>query len=220
MFSREKYRKDNRQKCLNATKRWRENNKEYIKEYMKKWREDNIEHILEYNKANEERIKECSRQHRIKNKEKIKKWYESYYFKHKDEIIKRHNKWSAKKYKTDLRFNLNCKMRTRVRESVNGSKNGRRWESLVGYTCNALIEHLKKTMPKGYYWKDYMDATLEIDHIIPISAHNYTKSTHVGFKRCWALKNLRLLPARENKIKGSKLSKPFQPTLKLGGCYA
>ena len=44
---------------------------------------------------------------------------------------------------------------------------------------------------------------------------NFTKPEHPDFERCWALKNLRLLTAKENNIKRAKLAKPFQPALKI-----
>lgn len=33
------------------------------------------------------------------------------------------------------------------------------------------------------------------------------------FKRCWALRNLQLLPAKDNLRKNAKIGKPFQPSL-------
>lgn len=33
----------------------------------------------------------------------------------------------------------------------------------------------------------------------------------------WALKNLQLLPAKENMTKNAKLEKPFQPSFAFGG---
>ncbi|GAI61384.1 unnamed protein product, partial [marine sediment metagenome] len=38
---------------------------------------------------------------------------------------------------------------------------------------------------------------------------------HIDFKRCWALENLRLLPAKENMVKHNKLDRPFQPALRI-----
>ena len=95
------------------------------------------------------------------------------------------------------------------------AKSGKHWEDIVGYTVEDLEKRLRKTMPKEYTWKDFKNGELHIDHIIPISAFNYTKSEHIDFKRCWALKNLRLLPAKENLIKHNKLIKSFQPSLKI-----
>jgi len=119
------------------------------------------------------------------------------------------------KQKTDLKYNLNRRMKSAIAISLKGNKAGRCWETLVGYTLSDLIKRLKKTIPKGYNWKDYLEGKLHIDHRIPVSVYNYSKPEHIDFRRCWALFNLRLLPARENMIKGNKLDKPFQPALKI-----
>jgi len=122
-----------------------------------------------------------------------------------------------KKYKTDLKHQLSHKIKVAIYISLKrGSKKGRHWEDLVGYTCNRLKKYLEKTMPKNYTWQDYMEGYLHIDHIIPISVFNFIKSEHPDFKRCWALDNLQLLPARDNHKKINKLKKPFQPALRLG----
>lgn len=106
---------------------------------------------------------------------------------------------------------MGCLMWQHLRDE----KNGRHWGSLIGYTIHKLTKHLQRTMPKGYSWQDYLRGRLHIDHIIPISAFNFTKSEHPDFRRCWALGNLRLLPAKENMIKHNKLDKPFQLALEL-----
>jgi len=106
-------------------------------------------------------------------------------------------------------------MSTAINLSLKGNKKGRHWEDLVGYTLKKLKNRLQKTMPEGYTWQDYMDGKLHIDHIIPKSIFNFTKPEHPDFKRCWALENLRLLPAKENQEKSNKLKKPFQSALKL-----
>lgn len=129
--------------------------------------------------------------------------------------LKKIKQWHKNKNKTDLKFNLNHRMRRVINYSLKGNKRGRHWEDLVGYNLIDLIKRLKKTMPSGYIWQDFLQGKLHVDHIIPISAFNFTKPEHVDFKRCWALKNLQLLPARENLIKSNKLSKPFQSALKL-----
>ena len=63
-------------------------------------------------------------------------------------------------------------------------------------------------------WDNY--GKWHIDHIVPISVFNYTKTEHEDFKRCWALGNLRPLWAFDNISKGAKLEKHFQPYLELG----
>jgi len=183
---------------------WCKDNPEYMKKYMKKYRRDNREKILEQNKIwqknNPEYMKEYKKQYHIDNIEKIKD--------HKKE-------YNNNRYKIDLKFNLNRKIGEAIRRSLHNNKNGKCWESLVGYKINDLIEHLNKTIPEDYTWQDYIKGELHIDHIIPISVFNFTKLEHPDFKHCWALNNLQLLPAKENLIKHNKITRPFQPALQL-----
>jgi hypothetical protein len=94
------------------------------------------------------------------------------------------------------------------------SKRRRRWDGMVPYTLQQLRRHLSKTMPPGYTWSDLGGRYgLHIDHIVPISAHRFSSPDDVDFQRCFALRNLRLLPAEQNVRKQAKLLKPFQPSL-------
>jgi 5-methylcytosine-specific restriction endonuclease McrA len=60
-------------------------------------------------------------------------------------------------------------------------------------------------------WKNY-GKEWQIDHIIPISAFNFTSFKHIDFKKCWSLRNLRPLWSQENNSKSNKLDKSFQPS--------
>ncbi len=95
------------------------------------------------------------------------------------------------------------------------SKQGKSWPGLVGYTIDELEARLLETMPDGYCWADYLSGALEIDHIVPASAHNFASPLDIDFRRCWALSNLRLLTKEANYEKRAKLSAPFQPALLL-----
>jgi len=190
------------------------------KEYQKQYREDNLEKIREnkkqWKKNNPDKVREQKRRYCEKNPEKNKE-YNKQWRKENPEMIKKYkaikNKQERNRRRTDLKFNLNRKIVTGVWKSLNGNKNGRSWEDIVGYSCIELIKRLKKTIPEGYMWEDFLKGRLHIDHIIPKKVFNFSRPEHPDFKRCWALKNLRLLPAKENLKKGCKLSKPFQPAL-------
>jgi hypothetical protein len=108
---------------------------------------------------------------------------------------------------------LNHSMKTGIGRSLQGNKNGAKWTGLVDYSITELRVHLEKQFKSGMTWSNYGD--WHIDHIIPISAFNFTKPEHEDFKRCWALSNLQSLWASENCQKNKKLSKPFQPSLLL-----
>ena len=224
---------------------WYIENKERLGKKNKQWYLDHIDKVKEYDKKyyqnGKERINARNHQYYLNNKEKIIKlseiWsknnpdkirkYAKKYRKNNKEIInirikqfchehkKERNEYDRNKYKTNPKYNLNEKISLLVRLSLKGNKNGKHWESLVGYNITDLIKHLKKNIPKSYCWQDYINGKLHLDHIIPISVFNFIKPEHTDFKRCWALSNLRLLPARENLIKNNKLSKPFQPALAI-----
>lgn len=133
--------------------------------------------------------------------------------KEKERLRKLH--YGRDRLRRDDKHNLNGRISNVIRSSLKNNRNGRHWEDLVDYTLDDLIKRLKKTMPKNYAWQDFLEGKLHLDHVIPKNAFNFTKLEHADFKKCWALKNLRLLPARENIKKGSKLSKPFQPALEI-----
>jgi len=92
-----------------------------------------------------------------------------------------------------------------------GSKRGRQWESLVDFTKDELVKHLEKQFHSGMNWDNY--GKWHIDHKVPIAAHNFKTTRHRDFKRCWSLKNLQPMWAKDNVSKGARLTKPFQPSL-------
>jgi len=184
--------------------------KEKQKAYMKQWQKDNPERVAIKNKKwcenNKDKMMAYVKKYQIANSERISIYYKKYNQLHRAE----RNERERNRCKTDLKYNLNCRMSRAIRLSLKGNKNGRGWEKLVGYTLSKLKKHLQKTLPEGHTWEE-----CHIDHIIPISAFNFTKPEHTDFKRCWALNNLRLLPAKENISKSNKLYKPFQPCLQV-----
>lgn len=183
------YGRKNAEKINGRSKQWAKDNPEKRKEYMKQYQELHREELLEY-----------KRQWHINNRDKMR------------EINRKHR---ARKRKTDLKYNLSRKMSNAIWKSLRGNKNNKHWKSFLDYTIDNLIKRLFQTMPKGYCWENYLNGKLHLDHVIPISAFNFTKPEHIDFKRCWALDNLRLLPAKENLKKNKKLTKPFQPTLQI-----
>ena len=210
-----KYREENRERLLEYSKRYRIENKEKESKRIKKYYIENRESMLKYQK-----------QYRIKNRELLNNKNKQYYLDNherllkKDKLYQKNNLekvylYKKNRYKTNLKYNLNRRLSCLIWQTLKDNKNGRHWENLLGYSVNDLIRRLKRTMPKGYNWQDFLEGKLHIDHITPIKVFNFTKAEHIDFQRCWALNNLRLLPAKENLIKGSKLSRPFQPALKI-----
>ena len=208
---------------------YRKLNKEKKAEYNRIYNIVNKEKIAEYNRiydiVNKEKIADRKNIYNIVNKEKIAEYNRIYNIVNKEKIVDRKKIYNAspevrlkinKRRNTIPKINLNCRMSSAISHSLKNGKGGKSWLDLVDYTLCDLIKRLKKTLPKGYTWQDFLKKdVLHIDHIIPKSVYNYTKPEHEDFKRCWALENLQLLPAKENKIKGAKLEKEFQQSLPM-----
>jgi len=160
----------------------------------------------------EEYLKKKRKQHRNyygKNKDRIIAYIREWKRNNSKKVRETNNQYQNKKYKIDLRFNLNSKMSALIWHSLKGNKAGRTWKSMVDYTLEDLKNHLKKTMPKNYTWQDYMQGKLHIDHRIPTRAFVFKYPEDEEFKQCWALENLRLLSARENIMKNSNITDPI-----------
>lgn len=212
---RKKYQQKNKEKLLAYSGKYREGHKSESSDYQKEWyknnREKRLGQLKEYNRQHKNKILEYRKQWYDDNREKRLEQNKRYNKLHRNEI----NARLRERRETDLKYKLNKNISRVINFSLRDNKKGRHWENLMGYNYNDLIKRLKKTMPEGYTWQDYLRGELEIDHIIPKSIFNFTNSEQINFKRCWALSNLRLLPKKENRIKHNKLIKPFQPSLAI-----
>ena len=118
--------------------------------------------------------------------------------------------------KTDLSFALKNRIRILMYHSLRSTKNGHKWQELVGYSIKDLRHHLEKQFTEGMTWERFLNGEIHIDHKIPVSIFNFTNPEHLDFQRCWALKNLQPMWAKENISKSNKLQKSFQPALAIG----
>ncbi len=98
---------------------------------------------------------------------------------------------------------LNHNMSCTIQAVLNGAKNRRHWETLVGYTLNDLMDHLAEQFTEGMTWGNY--GRWHVDHIIPKSFFEFNDTKDEGFQQCWALSNLQPLWASENCSKGAKI---------------
>lgn len=213
--------KANRKKILARSKAYNKANKDKIKVRSKTCRKA-------YRKANKEKLKACAKAYSKANKEKLRLRKKAYYEANKDkrkdhvEVYRKANKdkinaylriYEKEKRRTNPKFRLNNGISGAIRLSLKGNKNGRHWESLVGYTLDDLKKHLEKLFTVGMLWENYGLKGWTIDHKIPISVFNFTKPEHEDFKKCWALKNLQPMWHEDNLKKHSNLDKHFQPSL-------
>jgi len=193
------YRKKNHEKALTRNRKWRKNNPDKVREFGRRSYRKNIE-----------KIKQNRLENRIEIRIKHKQWRDAN--PEKQKIIMQN---AHRKIYENEKGKISHRIKKAIRESLKGNKHGRHWEDLVGYSMGDLIKHLKRKIPKGYYWNDYILGKLHLDHKIPISVFNFSKPEHIDFKKCWALSNLQLLSVNDNLEKGSKIEGYFQPSLKL-----
>jgi len=215
----DQYRKNNPEKVWKWQRQWRKNNPERARELSSRWVKNNPEKRKQstklYYENNRDKHKQSMKLWYKKNSEKAKEIRKRWRENNPEKIRKTRREWERNMRRINLKYNLSRKICDAIYRSLKRGTKDNHWEILAGYTLTKLIKHLKKTMPENYSWNDYLDGKLHIDHIIPISAFNFDKPEHTDFKRCWALSNLQLLPAKENLIKHNKLEKPFQPSLKF-----
>jgi len=112
---------------------------------------------------------------------------------------------SRARYATDPAYALTLRARAQSVKAFRGAGNVVGFFRHMPYTQEEFVRHLLSTLPVGYTEADACDGNkLHIDHIRPISSFNLTGDVDDEFKACWALENLRLLPARDNMVKGAK----------------
>ncbi|KAF0136970.1 MAG: hypothetical protein FD152_776 [Xanthobacteraceae bacterium] len=186
----------NTERVLARTKRLREENPERKKANSRAWYERNRERRYARSKAwrqaNPERSREYGQRHHKKNPGAAR------------ERNRKRSSTPAGK--------LERAIRARVWKGlISGGKVDKTFRAL-GYTPQDLREHLEKQFSPGMTWDNYGHRGWHVDHIIPLSAFNYEKTTDIDFKRAWALKNLRPLWADENLRKSNRLEKEFQPS--------
>ena len=175
----------------------------------------------EYYSKNPTKAIEYSREYHNQHKEERKGYQQNYYLIQKQAgIEKNYNVEKKKQYQTDNRkhisriqakrrnsdprYRIQSAFSTRIREVLRGSKMGKHWEDLVGYTTEQLILHIEQQFDSFMNWGNYGEYW-HIDHIVPVSHFNFTSEEDIEFQKCWSLNNLQPLEAGENRRKHNKL---------------
>jgi len=197
-----------------------EEKRKYMREYMRVWYA-----ALSKEKRNEINAKRriYSKKYRAEDPQKKKAFSARWYKNNKEKARATGVKWrkaNPEKRKAAYHRRLQnpqirlCRAMSRgIWNSLKLGKAGQHWENFVDYTIDDLIKHLEQLFQPDMTLENY--GTWHVDHKIPQKVFNFTKPTHEDFKRCWALSNLQPLWAAENRSKGDRLDKPFQPSLAL-----
>jgi len=174
----------------------------------------------EWKAGNQERVRakgrEKSAKQRRESPERCREYQRASYARRRsvdpEQFRVRGRKAMAKKRSTP-NGKLENSVRSAIGRVLKSRKGGRRWESLVGYTIDALRKHLETHFLSGMTWENYGE--WHVDHIVPVSAFNFECPEDLDFIRCWALSNLQPLWASDNLRKNNKLKMQFQPSLAI-----
>ena len=131
-----------------------------------------------------------------------------YYIENKVAIKKNTSKYRKFKNKTDGKFRLNIRLRSRIVSALKKNKKKDKTINLIGCTLFELQNHLQKTaINNGYLDFDitnYSGKEYHIDHIIPCSLFDFSKEEDQ--RKCFHYTNLQILKADINMKKHNKLS--------------
>lgn len=144
-----------------------------------------------------------------------KYWATKYYYKFREKILldqKRKEKnyeWRKTSHAKILRNLSNkrkrknneiFKLRRCIKERLKIDKikqNGKLLEDILGYSLKELWDKISSEIDNA---KDgFLNRSLELDHIIPVSAYNIHNISDSEFKKCWSINNLRLITKEENR---------------------
>jgi hypothetical protein len=213
--------------CKDCRKIEKRKYKETDRKRKRQWRLENIDRVKakkrEYEAKNREGINRQMKEWRNKNPEKCIQYSQKYYEKNKEIILQKGrirgknyrsqpenkekmNVYIKNRYKNNIKFNINMRMGSNIRHSLRGSKKGRKWETLVGYTKDDLKNHLESKFTEGMSWEKFLNGEIEIDHIICKELFEYETAEDPQFKACWELRNLGPIWFIENCRKNDSLS--------------
>ena len=152
----------------------------------------------------------------IKNKQKVLERSKINYQKSKDRKLETCKIWRdnnkdkyrgyAQKRRSTVEGSINNRMSNGIRQALKEDKNGRHWESFVGYNKENLKRHIEALFTAGMNWSEFLKGEIHIDHIVPVSFFKFDSAEDVEFKYCWSLHNLQPLSAFDNLSKGNKIN--------------
>jgi hypothetical protein len=195
---------------LSVSKRaWESRNRERTRECKRAWALRNADKVREkhrrYRTENPEKERLRHEKYHRENREKIRAASARYYAENKEKCLAATARWRRKRVREDPVTRARVLVASGIHRGLNKNgavKNSKTFDALP-YTPQELKDHLISTMPDGYTAQDWLDGKLHIDHIIPHSAFPYTSMDCELFRACWALENLRLIPASQNMRKSN-----------------
>lgn len=201
---------DVRQRRLAGAREYSERNRESVLSYKRTYYADNIEEIRAKSRARYEdeafqaESRARSREWRKANPERKaaanKSWAQA-----NPEKMSAYFRRSKAKRRENPSHRLYSSISAQLRAALNGRKGRRKWESLVGYYREDLIDHLERQFVRGMSWDNY-GVAWHVDHITPQVLFELDAVDLATVRACWALGNLRPLWSGDNISKGARIT--------------
>lgn len=181
-----------------------EHAREYSREYARAWRAAHPEEARKRSRDWRSQNPECGKAYNALNVERRRAWARLLAKTDKGrERTRRDNKRRSENPLHVFRSRISARLRATL-ANIGGQKSNRQTEALLGFTKQALHDHLAPFIgqPCGWCEEELKDlGETSIDHIIPIC----TAKTELEIISLNQLSNLRLIHKVCNSIKGSKL---------------
>jgi len=187
-------------------------NKDKISKRKSAYYAANKDKISAYRAENKGNIAKRNALYYVANKDTILKQAGEYYVANKGKILKRVSAYQKHRYATDPRYALCQRARSAANKAINGL-NATGFFRHMPYTRDEFVAHLISTLPPDTDPAEICDGDKwHIDHIRPMASFEFEGGKDgEDWQRCWALANLRMLPAAENMAKGDSLSERPTP---------
>jgi hypothetical protein len=193
-----KYREENRQK-INESKM-----KEYYADIEKSRKNQRDRYKADPDSAKKRR------EWRAKNIERSRLTNKLYRLKKGDELRMKKNIYYAAKRKTDIKYSIRSRLSSRIRLALRRYLKGikvRKYERssiLLGCSVDEFKQKLESQFTEGMTWAKFLEGEIHIDHIMPCVSFDLTKEKEQY--KCFHHTNLQPLWAKDNLIKGSKIT--------------
>lgn len=116
---------------------------------------------------------------------------------------KYHNEYAKNKRRTDPLWKLKIDIHCRAGKNKLLDNSLKNLEKNLGYTIKELYKYLSNK--HGYNESEYLAGKLQLDHIIQFHWYITEKAGDEEFRKCWNMRNLRLIPKEENQKRSTRI---------------
>ena len=207
------YYQDHRDEIRDYQKQYRQNNWAKICNYQRQYYQDNRDEILGkqrlYYQDHRDKFLDNQKQYYQDHRDEILDYHRQYYQDNRDTIIERQKEYHNYRYRTDPAYRFATILRGRLNYVLNtlDTIDSRITLALVGCSSDWFGHWLEYC--NVFYCPNSLDT--HVDHVFPMASYNILDPNESRKAMDW--KNLRVIDARDNLIKGK--SRPTNKVIQI-----